>query len=301
MKEDVLKYLTYTEQDMTWGGVVSFVETQDVAPGQSYPPGDHPKRYLFSTETGRVLNEFQMVYITSGSGMFRSKSFNDGRLTRISEGDMLVLFPGEWHSYYPEKATGWKEYGIGFAGKMAASLLKYGFISPTKPILHIGVREEITRLYETALNIASEQKSLYQQLLFSMVNLIIGYSCFYDRNGTFSTTYMEKKINQAKLLIPDNLGTITPESLSAKLNLGYTTFRKKFKEYTGFSPAKYILEIRIMKAKELLTNTYMTVNEIASELGFDNIDYFYVVFKSRTGMTPLSFRKKSQGSFNLNK
>ena len=116
MKEDVLKYLAYTEQDMTWGGVVSFVETQDVAPGQSYPPGDHPKRYLFSTETGRVLNEFQMVYITSGSGMFRSKSFNDGRLTRISEGDMLVLFPGEWHSYYPEKETGWKEYAIGFAG-----------------------------------------------------------------------------------------------------------------------------------------------------------------------------------------
>ena len=301
MKEDILKYLTYTDMDMTWGGVVSFVETQDIGPGKPYPPGDHPKRYLFSKETGRILNEFQLVYIPSGSGWFRSKSFNDGRLTRISEGDMLMLFPGEWHSYYPDKETGWVEYGIGFIGKVASSILRHGFISPEKPVFHVGVREEITRLYSTALAVASEQKALYQQLLFSLVNLIIGYSCFFDKNSTISATYIEKKINQAKLLISDNLRTVTPEFLAEKLNLGYTTFRKKFKECTGFSPAKYILEIRIMKAKELLTNTYMTVNEIALELGFGNVDYFYVVFKSRTGMTPVSFRKKSQSSFLLKK
>lgn len=301
MEKDILNYLTFTDDDVTWGGVVSFVETQDVGAGESYPPGDHPKRYLFSPETGRVVDEFQLVYITLGSGWFRSKSFQDGCLTHVCAGDMLMLFPGEWHSYYPEKETGWKEYGIGFIGTEASNLLKNGFISPTKPILHTGVREEIIRLYDVALTVASEQKPLYQQLLFSLVNLIIGYTCFFDKNGSMSSTFMEKKINQAKLLISDNLRTVSPEFLAAKLDLGYTTFRKKFKECTGFPPAKYILEIRIMKAKDLLTNTYMTVNEIAYNLGFDNIDYFYVVFKSKTGMTPTAYRKKSQSSFFSNK
>ncbi len=301
MEKDILNYLTFTDEDVTWGGVVSFVETQDVGAGESYPPGDHPKRYFFSPETGRVVDEFQLVYITLGSGWFRSKSFQGGCLTHVCAGDMLILFPGEWHSYYPEKETGWKEYGIGFIGAVASNLLSNGFISPTKPILHPGVREEIIRLYDVALTVASEQKPLYQQLLFSLVNLIIGYTCFFDKNGSMYSTYMEKKINQAKLLISDNLRTVSPEFLAAKLDLGYTTFRKKFKECTGFPPAKYILEIRIMKAKDLLTNTYMTVNEIAYNLGFDNIDYFYVVFKSKTGMTPIAYRKKSQSSFLSNK
>lgn len=301
MEKDILNYLTFTDEDVTWGGVVSFVETQDVGAGESYPPGDHPKRYFFSPETGRVVDEFQLVYITLGSGWFRSKSFQGGCLTHVSAGDMLILFPGEWHSYYPEKETGWKEYGIGFIGAVASNLLSNGFISPTKPILHPGVREEIIRLYDVALTVASEQKPLYQQLLFSLVNLIIGYTCFFGKNGSMYSTYMEKKINQAKLLISDNLRTVSPEFLAAKLDLGYTTFRKKFKECTGFPPAKYILEIRIMKAKDLLTNTYMTVNEIAYNLGFDNIDYFYVVFKSKTGMTPTAYRNKSQSSFLSNK
>lgn len=301
MEKDILNYLAFTDEDVTWGGVVSFVETQDIGAGESYPPGDHPKRYFFSPETGRVVDEFQLVYITSGSGWFRSKSFQGGCLTHVSAGDMLILFPGEWHSYYPEKETGWKEYGIGFIGAVASNLLSNGFISPTKPILHPGVREEIIRLYDVALTVASEQKPLYQQLLLSLVNLIIGYTCFFDKNGSMYSTYMEKKINQAKLLISDNLRTVSPEFLAAKLDLGYTTFRKKFKECTGFPPAKYILEIRIMKAKDLLTNTYMTVNEIAYNLGFDNIDYFYVVFKSKIGMTPTAYRKKSQSSFLSNK
>lgn len=301
MEKDILKYLTFTDEDVTWGGVVSFVETQDVGSGESYPPGEHPKRYFFSPETGRVVDEFQLIYITSGCGRFRSKSFKEGCLAHVSAGDMLVLFPGEWHTYYPEKEAGWKEYGIGFVGSVPSNFQNNGFLSPTKPILHIGVREEIIRLYDVAITVASEQKPFYQQLLFSLVNLIIGYSCFFDKNGSMSSTYMEKKINQAKLLIFDNLKTVSPEFLAAKLDLGYTTFRKKFRELTGFPPAKYILEMRIMKAKELLTNTYMTVNEIAFGLGFDNIDYFYVVFKSKTGVTPMAYRKKSQSSLLPNK
>ena len=71
MEKDILNYLTFTDEDVTWGGVVSFVETQDVGAGESYPPGDHPKRYFFSPETGRVVDEFQLVYITLGSGWFR--------------------------------------------------------------------------------------------------------------------------------------------------------------------------------------------------------------------------------------
>ena len=76
----------------------------------------------------------------------------------------------------------------------------------------------------------------------------------------------------------------------------YTTkFRKIFKEYTGFAPAQYIQEVRINMAKELLTNTSKSVKEIAFELGYENKEYFFASFKKVSNMTPIGYRKLTQG------
>lgn len=55
-----------------------------------------------------------MLYITEGEGTFRSSHQSE---TRIKEGDIFLLFPGERHSYHPNPETGWKSYWIGFKGK----------------------------------------------------------------------------------------------------------------------------------------------------------------------------------------
>ena len=48
-------------------------------------------------------------------------------------------------------------------------------------------------------------------------------------------------------------------------------------------------------AKEVLTNTSKSIKEIAFELGYENKDYFFTVFKKVTGMTPVNYRKQTQG------
>jgi AraC-like DNA-binding protein len=79
------------------------------------------------------------------------------------------------------------------------------------------------------------------------------------------------------------------------MHMSYSKFRKIFKEYTGFAPSQYIQEVKITLAKEMLTNTTMSIKEIAFELGYDNSDYFFTVFRKMTGITPLSYRKHTQG------
>ena len=49
-------------------------------------------RYLFNTQNGRILNEYQLLYITKGKGMFSSKSSG---IWQLKEGYMFLLFPGE--------------------------------------------------------------------------------------------------------------------------------------------------------------------------------------------------------------
>ena len=61
-----LKYLVINPNDLLWGMAVNSVGFQEIGPGMPYPPSNHPSRYLFSAEKGRILNEYQLLYITKG-------------------------------------------------------------------------------------------------------------------------------------------------------------------------------------------------------------------------------------------
>ena len=112
MEESHVKYLMSNDQDMLWGMVVTTAGHQNIPPQAEYPSRNHPTRYLFSTEKGRVLNEYQLVYITRGRGQFASTRQKE---CEIREGDMFLLFPGEWHNYRPDPHTGWHESWVGFS------------------------------------------------------------------------------------------------------------------------------------------------------------------------------------------
>ncbi len=63
-----------------------------------------------------------------------------------------------------------------------------------------------------------------------------------------------------------------------------------FKQHTGLSLIKYIHEIKIVQAREMLLNTDMSIRQIAYQLGLQDEKYFIKLFKSYEGMTPGSYR-----------
>lgn len=288
-----IKYLFTNERDVQWGLTINTVGYQQIEPGSSYPPQNHPTRYLFSTQKGRILDEYQLLYITHGQGKFISSNCKE---IEISEGRMFILFPGEWHNYYPDTSTGWSEYWIGFKGVNIDNRIENDFFSRQKPVFKVGIQEEIVQLYKNAIVIAKEQKYGYQQMLAGIVNHLLGYAYSYDMQSSFDDVKIINQINKAKIIILENLNTtITPENIANELNMSYSWFRRVFKKYTGFSPAIYINELKIQKSKELLTNTDQTSREIAFEMGFDSPDYFCTIFKKKTGMTPIQYREFTQG------
>ncbi len=74
MNDIHLKYLAKNPQDLLWGLAVNSVGCQQVGPGEPYPPGGHPSRYLFSEERGRVLAGSQLLCFAAGRGRFRRAS-----------------------------------------------------------------------------------------------------------------------------------------------------------------------------------------------------------------------------------
>jgi AraC family transcriptional activator of pobA len=63
------------------------------------------------------------------------------------------------------------------------------------------------------------------------------------------------------------------------------------KSLTGLNTQQHIHERVISKAKQLLSTTRLPVSEIACELGFEHVQSFSKLFKSKTNITPLAFRQ----------
>ena len=154
----------------------------------------------------------------------------------------------------------------------------------------------MVRLYDEAIILAEEGRSGFQQTLGSVASHILSLAYYYDRNKVFHDSGLAEKIEQAKVIISSRLSDISPEEIARELFMSYSGFRRAFKQYTGFSPAKYILDARFSKAKEELTNTDLPIKDIAWSNGFANYEYFLTSFKHNTGMTPREYRKMTTGN-----
>lgn len=285
------KYLLANERDALWGLTISTVGYEEIIPGDPYPTKGHADGYYFNIEKGRVLNEYQLLYNPEGEGVFRSASCEE---TRLKAGDMFLLFPGEWHSYHPLPNTGWKSYWIGFKGKNMDDRVKAGFLTPEKPVYHVGYSSDIERLYRSAYEQATKEEAYSQQLMAGIVNHLIGMMYSLERNIELSKNQLHvDMINRARLRIREALESdLTIQQVAEDLGVSYSNFRKLFKEFTGLSPATYQQELRLMRAKELLSTTDLTVKEIAYRLNFESPDYFSAKFKAKMGCKPSDIKIK---------
>lgn len=282
------KYLIVNDKDKKFGMSVNTVGFQCIQPNTPYPLSNHPSGYYFNTQNGRVLREYQFLYITKGKGTL---SFDNEVNKPISKGHLFVIFPGQWHTYHPAPETGWNEYYIGFEGPIIDSIVENSFISKENQILEVGLNEELVNLFARAIEVAEVDKISSQQYLSGIVLHILGLVLSVSQNKIFEVGDVVQKIEQAKIIMNENIyKNIDPEELAEKLNTSYSWFRKVFKDYTGYAPAKYFQELKIRKAKQLLVDTSHTVKEISYMLNYNSTEHFFSLFKKLTGYTPIEYR-----------
>lgn len=282
------KYLIVNDMDRKFGLWVNTVGYQSIPPNSPYPLKEHPSGYFFNADKGRILREYQLVYITQGRGLFSSESTAE---KQVCKGRLMVLFPGQWHTYRPLQQTGWTEYYIGFEGPSIDAIVGNAFLSKEQQILEVGIQEELVSLFRRALIIAETDKTSAQQYLSGIVLHMIGMVLSISKNKIFEMSDIDQKIEQAKVIMNANVyGSIDPEELAMRLNISYSWFRRIFKEYTGYAPTKYFQELKLRKAKQMLVSTSQSVKEISYLLNFQSAEYFFAFFKKHTGLTPSEYR-----------
>jgi AraC-like DNA-binding protein len=281
------KYLIISELDNKWGFIVNDTGYTIYPKKSDYPSKGHPGSHMFSWKTGRILNEFHLVLISKGEGIFESKSVGK---KRINEGDAFLLFPGEWHRYKPESKTGWTEHWVGFTGEIANLIIKEYFFKKENPIANKYNNQLVTKLFQVLHQLIKEEPFGFQRIASGICIQLMAEFC----NTQFgSRLKYESPISRSKHIMNEKIDEeIDFKILAKNLGISYSKFRSDFKRQTGLPPLQYFLLLKIEKAKNLLLNTDIHSKQIAYDLGFESAHYFCRLFKQKTGLTPEQFRIK---------
>lgn len=283
------KYLNISEFEKNWGFYINTVGSAKVEPNKNYPNNrEHPIDHSFTWDKGRILDGYYLVFITKGEGLLESAKT---KAYSIKAGTCFFLFPGVWHRYKPHPQHGWEEYWVGFNGSYPDELMKKGIFTAENPFIDVGLNEDLLQLFHTLIKTVAAAEIGYRQIISGLTLQILGLVNAVSKYKTPDIGNQSKLISKAKFLLQESIeNPVNLEEMVKDLPMGYSRFRKIFKETTGLSPNQYHLNLRLDKAKDLLTSTNLTINEVAYQTGFDSIFYFSRLFKKKNGLPPKEYR-----------
>ncbi len=283
------KYLLSGKLEEDWGFYVTTVGYTKIDTNQSYPLNNqHPDTHKFNWDSGRILDGYYLVFISMGEGIFESAKTSS---CTVKEGTCFMLFPEVWHRYKPYRKSGWEEYWVGFKGTYPDLLMKN--FSPENPFIKTGRSDQLLKLFHTLIEQTQLAIPGYHQMITGTTLQILGLMQSIVQYQETNLNSSAKLVEEAKFLLREAVsGNSTIEEIISKLPAGYSKLRKDFKTLTGFSPNQYLLNLRIEKVKELLSNTSLSISEIAYQTGFESVSYLSKIFKKKNKASPKAYRHR---------
>lgn len=104
----------------------------------------------------------------------------------------------------------------------------------------------------------------------------------------------DERLNEIMNYIHEHYLTVTLDELAEKQHLSKPYLSKYIKEKSGNTFGDIVKNVRMKKARTLLKNTSMTVENIADNVGYQNVEHFNRTFKKKYDMTPIQFRNSQQ-------
>jgi AraC-like DNA-binding protein len=291
MRQDVhtfFRYFPISDRDRRWGLFLTTAGESRIPPGFAYPPPGHPGAYHFDWKEGRVLQEYQIVYISAGRGLLEM----DRARWRVTPGCAFVLHPGLWHRYRPDSRTGWSEHWVGCDGPVIRGLVRGGFFSPRKPLLRVRDEDLLLGAFSSVIDAIHAGRPALQQVGAGATLYILSLLYSAQQPGQDGREGVSRAIHEAMRRMADpTQDTVHLAELARGLGVSYTWFRRMFAHHTGLSPHQYRLQLRVGRARSLLSETALSVKEVAFRSGFESEQYFCRLFRRKTGVSPGEWRR----------
>lgn len=187
---------------------------------------------------------------------------------------------------------------------LAKKISQYGFFSyATNETLHLSENEKATiisifRIMEEELN--SRIDDFSQDVIISQIELLLNYANrYYKRQFITRKVVSHDLLQRLEVLLTSyfnnehalSKGIPTVQYLAENLHLSPSYLSDMLRALTGQNAQQHIHDKLIDKAKEKLSTTALSVSEVAYALGFEHPQSFSKLFKTKTNLSPLEFRR----------
>lgn len=295
MKSEISKkfdYLPIRQSELDWGMYVTVAGKEAGEAGAAYPQPGHPQAYNFTPSGGRILSEWQLLFIEQGTWRFSSQCTEPVSLV---PGDVVILFPGVWHSYYPDPILNWSDYYMGFSGNYIFELCQNNVFTPQNPIIKISDTTEIHSEFESLLVRVEKSNQENSPRIAASAMSILALIHDYAQKQSDSENLIGERylVYQAQRVIWGwSYKSLTVNKVAEAVNINLRTLQRYFIRTLGRSILDEIQNCRVTRATHFLQKTRIPITQVASMSGFSSPLHMRRAFHQTYNMSPEQFRKK---------
>ncbi|TBL70285.1 AraC family transcriptional regulator [Paenibacillus thalictri] len=225
-------------------------------------------------------------YIMKGKGIFQ---LNKDTYSLMA-GQGFLISPNDICYYRADEDDPWVYTFWGFNGIDAAQYLNRAQLNSANPIFTHTYDDQLAQLIDKMIHLSTIIQSrdiMFTGLLFQLLSILIENSSGEIKSEHTKELYVKKAIDY----IHRNYSNKTSiHEIANFVGLDRKYLSTVFKNISGVSPQEYLVNYRINKACELMTNPALSIGDIARSIGYDDPFLFSKVFKKIKGCSPRNFR-----------
>lgn len=236
----------------------------------------------------------ELFYIIGGDGQFQ---IND-RLFPVHPHQLVVVNPNIIHTEVSYDAQPLEYIVLGIEG---VELTIPGSEEARYCIYSFPENNEVLTCMQNVLQEMQTCKPEYQTACLAYMDIILVHLM---RNASVSVTQNSARFpaNRQCAAVRQYIDqhykeSITLDMLAEKVSINKFYMAHAFKREYGVSPINYLIACRIREGKRLLTETDLSLSQIATVLGFSSSSYFSQSFRNAEGVSPSEYRKANQVKF----
>lgn len=205
----------------------------------------------------------------------------------LKHGEMLIYYPHIKQKYIFSENTACKSMWVHFTGYAAQTILKEAGITSS---CIVRIRRE--ELMSNILSRMASDFTLNKRSFLCVSWLLQCMELIKESVSPSSAAFFDERINTVVQLMLNNYSKNRSIDFYAEsCHLSRDRFSHLFKDTTGISPHRYIMNIRVNQAVYLLTYSKLSIKQISEHCGFNDQLYFSRVFKQFHGLSPREYAK----------
>jgi len=241
----------------------------------------------FKTFSKHGRHDYYLMYLIHGR--LDAQAGNSRHL--LSEGDAIIYTPEQSYGYQRQGDERMVYLWTHFTGSEAGNLLKSRGLS-TDAAYHVERSEEMEAEFEALYHLFITRPLYYLEEAAARLNILlthIGRSVHQPEDNPLrdrlktSLSHLNRHYAEPMKL----------EELAGMEYLSVSRYSALFRQLTGASPQKYLIDLRLKNAREMLISTDLSVSEVARSVGYDDALYFSRLFRKHLGLSPREVRKSA--------